>query len=61
MSDVHQIYVIYYIVVGRVWQHAEVPYGVWQSLAHRSENFQKSPNIEKCEQFFEIVGSGTGY
>jgi hypothetical protein len=25
---------------------------------HHSENFQKSPNIEKCKQFFQMFGFG---
>jgi hypothetical protein len=25
---------------------------------HHSVNFQKSPKIEKCEQFFEMFGFG---
>jgi hypothetical protein len=32
---------------GRVWQHAKYYYTVWQSFAYNSENFQKSPQIEK--------------
>jgi hypothetical protein len=44
---------------GRAWQHAKYSYGVWQSFAHNSENFQKTAKIEKCEHFFEMLGFGT--
>jgi hypothetical protein len=26
---------------------------------HHSENFRKSPKIEKCKRFFEMFGFGT--
>jgi hypothetical protein len=37
------------LAFGKVLQHAKCSYGVWQSFAYNSENFQKSSNIENCE------------
>ena len=38
---------MYYIAFGMFWQHAKYSYGAWESFAQNSENFQKSPKIEK--------------
>jgi hypothetical protein len=48
----------YYMAFGRIWQHAKYSYGVWQSFALNSENFQKIHKIEKCKQFSRMFGFG---
>jgi hypothetical protein len=52
------VYFWLYMAFGGIWQHRKYSYGVWQSFAYNSENFEKWPKIEKCKQFSPATGFG---
>jgi hypothetical protein len=54
---------LHYMAFGRVWQHAEYSYGVWESFAHQASTIQRThfcgPHIEKYKHIFHLFGFGT--
>jgi hypothetical protein len=47
---------LYWVVFGRIWQHAKYCYRVYESFAYNSDNFQKPLKIEKCNlRFFVLI------